>query len=351
MSFTSSEIVRPLCRWPVKKRTALLSLIQESTLQAGETISRARPLKRNTRVRTLALVGHVCNVNSDEPTLPQLMKVAPLQFTNELFDEWIKDVGVKIFTHLKDRAPPLHLFTNRLISWNVTSLLDLTSPAAKKKIKLIQMHLLKGPVFLQETKWDTNTPGLLEQQLGTIQIAASRASISDKGAPCGGVAIILPTYLCGKTFKIVEIVPGYVIQVEVMARGQPRTYLSVYLPPDKQGPVIEQWDRYWNTHPPMGDLYIGGDFNLLKGEAETSFLLFRNKYRLMDVWETITESTGEGLREKGCTFRYGNGDESQLDRWLVRDPLFSQGGMKANLRTLWMSRLSNTPVCCLRSLT
>ena len=76
----------------------------------------------------------------------------------------------------------------------------------------------------------------------------------------------------------------------------------------------------------MGDLYIGGDFNHLKGEADTSFLLFRNKYRLMDVWETNTESTGEGLREKGCTFRWGNGEESQLDRWLVRDPLFSQGG-------------------------
>ena len=183
------------------------------------------------------------------------MKVTPLQFTNALLNEWIKEVGVKIFTHLKDRAPPLHLFTNRLISWNVTSLRDLSSPASKNKIKLIQMHLLRGPVFLQETKWDTNMPGLLAQQLGTIVIAASRASISDKGAPCGGVAILLPTYLCGKTFKVVEIVPGYVIQVEVAARGQPRTYLSVYLPPDNQGPVIEQWDRYWNSHPPGRSLY------------------------------------------------------------------------------------------------
>ena len=188
------------------------------------------------------------------------------------------------------------------------------------------MHLLKGPVFLQETKWDPNMAGLLAQQLGAIEIAASRASISDKGAPCGGVAIILPTYLCGKTFKVVEIVPGYVIQVEVAARGQPRTYLSVYLPPDKQGPVIEQWDRYWNSHPPMGDPYIGGDFNHLKGEVDTSFLLFRNKYRLMDVWETNTESTGEGLRENGSTFRWGDGEESQLDRWLVRPSLLSRWG-------------------------
>ena len=54
--------------------------------------------------------------------------------------------------------------------------------------------------------------------------------------------------------------------------------------------------------PPIGDLYIGGDFNTLKAEAETSFLLFRNKYKLMDVWETNTESVGEGFRVSGNTF-------------------------------------------------
>jgi hypothetical protein len=183
------------------KRTELLNLIQVSATQAGETLSLSRPLKRHTRVRTLALVGHVCNVHHDEPTLLHLMKVTPEQYSTSLFEDWVKEVGKKLFTHLKDRAPPLHLFTNRLLSWNVTSLRDFSSPATKKKVKLIQMHLLKGPVFLQETKWDPDMAGLLAQQLGAIEIAASRASISDKGAPCGGVAIILPTYLCGKNYQ------------------------------------------------------------------------------------------------------------------------------------------------------
>ena len=125
----------------------------------------------------------------------------------------------------------------------------------RKKIKLIQMHLLKGPVFLQETKWAPDMTGILEQQLGAIQVAASPANISDKGAPSAGVAIILPTYLAGKAFNVIEIVPGFVIQVDVTSRGQSRTYVSDYLPPDKQGPVIEQWDRYWNAHPPL-ETYI-----------------------------------------------------------------------------------------------
>ncbi len=123
------------------------------------------------------------------------------------------------------------------------------------------MHLEKGPVFLQETKWDSTQAGLLAQCFGTVQVLSSPGILLEDGNISGGVAILLPTYLSGIAVKATEIVPGHILQVEVGERGQHRTYVSVYLHPDRQQQILRNWEEYWTSNPPMGNLYIGGDFN------------------------------------------------------------------------------------------
>jgi hypothetical protein len=336
---------RPLRWWPNTGKTALLSKLRVAAKAVADDHSPSHSGKpRHSRIRNLAFVGHVLGNSNEEASLRDLLTdhLGPsIEITEASIQAWISYAARQMVEHLLARPPPLHLFSHRLVSWNVTSLHDLDAPGNKKKIRLIKMHLAKGPVFLQETKWDSTQAGLLQQNLGTIQILSSPGLPGEDGTVSGGVAILLPTYLSGVAVKVTEIVPGHILQVEVGERGQNRTYVSVYLHPTKQLDMLLKWENFWAANPPMGNLYIGGDFNQINhggGRLRLAFDLFVCKFNLFDTSNSEELDKPARAEEEG-TFRNANGGKSLLDRWLIRDPLFTKGGLKASIKKWWMSRM------------
>ncbi len=63
------------------------------------------------------------------------------------------------------------------------------------------------------------------------------------------------------------------------------------------------------------------------------------RYNLCDL-STNGHQDHPDLNEEEGTFRMANGGVSLLDRWLIPDPLFTKGGLTAQVRKLWMSRLN-----------
>ena len=138
--------------WPVATKTILLDSFRSATRQVANLLApKGKAKLKHSRIRSLTFIGHVLGMGDENASLLTYMGVGESP-TLVAVQNWINRTAPKIVEHLLNRAPPLHLFSHRLMSWNITSLADLSSPVNKKKIRLIKMHLEKGPVFLQETK-------------------------------------------------------------------------------------------------------------------------------------------------------------------------------------------------------
>jgi hypothetical protein len=182
--------LRPIRFWPNALKNTLLTQLRTAAREAESEASLPHKGKaRHSRIRCLAFIGHVLGSTNEDVSLRDYLvefQGNTINITDDNIQEWIQSTAFKIVQHLRARPPPLHLFSHKLISWNVTSLLDLDSPGNKKKIRLIKMHLEKGPVFLQETKWNSIQAGLLAQCLGTVQVLSSPGIPSEDGNLSGG---------------------------------------------------------------------------------------------------------------------------------------------------------------------
>ena len=133
---------------------------------------------------------------------PPIVPLAFVSSTTPCLRVLACQVAALVISHNLTKPPASASRRFTLRSWNITSLSDLDTLQARRKIDLLQRVSSNSIIALQETGWVTTQPRALMQILGTNEIAASPAINTEGGRRSGGVAIILPTYAFGRKLFI-----------------------------------------------------------------------------------------------------------------------------------------------------
>ncbi len=120
----------------------------------------------------------------------------------------------------------------------------------------MQTDARKGPVLLQETKWDGNQQEILLQTIPGVQIACTQAIPTPKDRSSGGVSILLPA--------------GWTVENEhILLKGRavailyfPFYLMSVYLHPKRCKCELEDVLTEWRKVDKKSErVVVAGDFN------------------------------------------------------------------------------------------
>ena len=119
MSSIWLHATRPIRFWPVATKNILLDSLRSATRQVANLLAPNGKAKlKHSRIRSLAFIGHVLGVGDESASLLTFMG-AREPTTLKAVQDWIHRTAPKIVEHLINRAPPLHLFSHRLMSWNI----------------------------------------------------------------------------------------------------------------------------------------------------------------------------------------------------------------------------------------
>ncbi len=173
-----------------------------------------------------------------------------------------------------------------MVSWNLRSLRDTTTFAAKGKRACLRSWLQKGSIILlQETHWSDADKAVWEADLLGAQVVHAPATSTARGGSSGGVAIILPSG--SRLVSSSVLVPGYAVAATVSWGGAELRLISSYFPPDRQAATLASLRRALEpTARSLLPLIVGGDLNAQwmaprRGEAE-----------LVQDWLTALHSLG-----------------------------------------------------------
>jgi exonuclease III len=259
----------------------------------------------------------------------------------------LEDVADRYITFALGSPPPLDQAGIRVSTWNLTSLSPLSGGY---KNKLVSNLASERIVCLQETKMSVEDARLLQLQipgclvvstpclyeeadigLSSSQNSREEASSSHTQAPSistadhsqrhatGGVAVLLPTYLCSTQVSTHELIPGYAVAATFAMRTFAWCVVSVYLRPKHEKRLLAHLTTELNK--------------LLASSNYDSFLILGdfNQARKLHEWEVFISvfDVTDLLPFPTNTFQGPNGP-SPPDTCLAPASLFDH--------SLWTSR-------------
>ena len=205
----------------------------------------------------------------------------------------------QILAFRQQRPTNLPVSIRRLYSWNLNSWHPDASTNAHKS-GIIRSLLRAAPVLLQETKWTEVQLQHLSHTWPDIRIATTFAKQDPR--PQAGVAILIPAGWEFSSHKV--LVEHYAVAACVTFQACPVWLVSVYLPPKSPKTLVGKVFKALltlETHP----VFIGGDFN-------------RCDQHHPQLWEDFLGQLGvTDVDPSFPTFRFGEQQESPLDRFLV----------------------------------
>jgi hypothetical protein len=238
----------PLCLLTKKTRLSLLKLLNSAISSAWQhkhesTIASSRKAPRVRALSTIARALSLCPLSASLSAAFSHLSVSP---HSDNLHRVLEDVADRYITFVLGSPPPLDQAGIRVSTWNVTSLSPLSGGY---KNKLVSNLAGERIVCLQETKMSIEDARLLQLQisgclvistpclyeeagsgLGCSQNSREEASSSHTQAPSmsiadhsqrnatGGVAVLLPTYLCSTQVSTHELIPGYAVAATFATR-------------------------------------------------------------------------------------------------------------------------------------
>jgi ribonuclease HI len=248
--------------------------------------------------------------------------------TQELLADFATLIARHCLALRQQRLPAPHRCATKAMHWNCCSLQDWSSDEAKVKLRAISGHLIKGPVFLTETKWDATMDQRSITALHGTNTFSTPALRSDSGngGASGGVAAIFPTAIHPQQLTRHEIVPGRALHVAQAFQGGDTHWVAIYCPPGLEWTILKQVSTYLKGLA-KGRLYLCGDFNQAPKHTQ-KWEHFLAEHGLQDL-------TGP----QPTFFSLGDSKLSALDKWLVRDVALTQHRLTCKVRP---SKLSMT---------
>ena len=207
-----------------------------------------------------------------------------------------------------------------LTTWNLSSLRCWEGGSSSVKTRTISALLAKGPVCFQETNWTVRD---VERASVTFPRAAV---ISTLAVPNGssGVTILVPA-----PFKVEsqhEVLPGYVLSVEISHFTHKCEIVSVYAHADRFQEVSAALQTYLAARNTQVELFVAGDFNSMREKQPALWDLFVSEGLLKQVSLHVD------------TYRSGP-HASQLD--LILHNEHAEGARKLTSRVFWPRSIPN----------
>ena len=246
--------------------------------------------------------------------------------TSELFRataRLLADKGNDYFRH----KSPLRLTQRCVYTWNINSATSASAQEAKLRpmLSLVQ----KGPICLQETRWNEHSHTEFKLKYPTMQIVSSPGVRSPNGGVSGGVAVCFSSGI--DIVHIDELVPGYALAVTLKYRHSVIVILSVYAHPTMYKRILTSLSNFLN--PLLTPFVVGADFNQLCNEHAGEF------QRLLDT------SRAHHIRSASPTFRRAH-IRSNLDGFLLANVFPGDGH---TVRAFWpAAQRQDHAVVCLR---
>ena len=325
-------------------RSALLSNLNVAVTHAWNHSPQCTVSKQKHRARSISVIARalgLCPPTSSLATALSLLHMPPVQNSLPLL---LEDTANRYISYLVTCPPPIDQSGIKVNTWNVTAL----SPLQKDyKNRIISNFAAQGIVCLQETKMTLEDARLLQLQIpGCLVLSSpcihlegknSREETCSSSRSCsavpethdetsptqtnssGGVAILLPTYLCTTTVACHELVPGYAVAASFAMKAFSWCVVSFYLRPKHEKQILSQLTaelRKLIVSHSYETFLLLGDFNQAKKLPEWDVLL-----GAIDVVEVLPHNTNTYVGPNG---------QSALDTCLASSALFDD--------SLWTSR-------------
>ena len=174
---------------------------------------------RKPRARSITVVMKAFGLPTTTSTLRNALHHNSLAADDQGLHSLLDLVADSFLRKLLSTPPPLDQAGCKVATWNVTSL---TPCHQDYKTRLAQRLARDRIVCLQETKMTEEDARLLQLQTPGVSVVSSPAVPSKDQANTGisgGVAILLPTYLCTTNFEAHTLIPGYAIAVTLALRS------------------------------------------------------------------------------------------------------------------------------------
>ena len=91
------------------------------------------------------------------PNVAKPLYTAKALLAQATVDSFVQQLAAFLLNARQCRLPIPHKHNSRATLWNLSSLADMNTVIAKKKLTSISGYLAKGPVFLNETKWGSTS--------------------------------------------------------------------------------------------------------------------------------------------------------------------------------------------------
>ena len=172
-------------------------------------------------------------------------------------DHWIAERALE---HRLSSHQGLPTRLRHLSCWNINSWQYPKPPPGDNKMRWVRRLLRKGPVLLQETRWNGGQEEILAQHLPGVTVCSAPPISTELGNPSGGTTVLVPAgWQVGEK---TALIPGKAVAVLLTDRSCQFYLVSIYLHPDHVKEDLRELVRVW-TH--FGKVtsraLICGDFN------------------------------------------------------------------------------------------
>ena len=181
-------------------------------------------------IRAASVIPRACHLCPTVATLEAALQYYGLPVSEESLGTLCEATANAVILRHTTLPPPIDQTGLKLVTWNLTALSPLEDSYKKKLLKKLVSNKI---VCLQETKMSMEDARLLELQLPGCRVVSTPAvSLEDTddandslaetdlvpkatAALSGGVAILLPIYLCATNCTQRDLIPGYAVAVTI----------------------------------------------------------------------------------------------------------------------------------------
>ena len=193
-------------------------------------------------IRAATAIPRACHLCPFSSSLASIMQAHGLPAELNSLPQLFSVTANRLLIRRQSLPPPIDQTGLKVVTWNVTAFSPLEN---SYKNKLVSKFAADKVVCLQETKMTTEDYRLLELQIPGCRIFATPSvtletddrPALDEEAPSdaataplsGGVAVLIPTYLCTIHCTQHDLIPGYAVAVTIAHSSFQWCIASIYL--------------------------------------------------------------------------------------------------------------------------
>ena len=169
-----------------------------------------------------------------------------------------------------------------LSRWNINSWQYPKPPQGDSKMRWAKRLVRKGPVLLQETKWNGGQEEILAQYLPGVTVCSAPPIYTELGNSSGGTTVLVPAgWQVGEK---TALIPGKAVAVLLTDRCCQFYLVSIYLHPDQVKEDLRELVRAWTHFDKVTSrVLLCGDFNRADSVDKEGWEQLLHRAALCDV--------------------------------------------------------------------